>query len=66
MRAWQEQKFDPSRPVYARKKLIADGVLYMPNKHIDWLERGLNPRRIRQMFDAHYVVQPAPAEVVAE
>lgn len=58
MRAWEERKFDPSLPVFARKKLVADGQTYLPKQEIDWQARGMPMRRIRQMFDANYVTQP--------
>ena len=47
-----EQKFDPSRPVVARKYFIANGRKYAPGAELDWRKLGIAQRRVLQMFEA--------------
>lgn len=47
-----ERKFDPARPVYARKYFIASGRKYVPGDAFDWKAAMVTPRRAQQMFDA--------------
>lgn len=46
------QKFDPSRPVFARKHFIANGHRYEPGMSLPWRNIGVSQRRIAQMFEA--------------
>ena len=59
-----ERKFDPSRPVVARKYFIASGRKYSPGEPFDWRSAMVNPRRAQQMFDAgkltHKDKEPTP------
>jgi len=47
-----ELKFDPSRPVFARKYFIANGRKYAPGAPLDWRSASISQRRVAQMFDA--------------
>ena len=47
-----ERKFDPARPVVARKYFIASGRKYVPGDVFDWRGAMVTPRRAQQMFDA--------------
>lgn len=57
-----ERKFDPARPVVARKYFIASGRKYVPGDVFDWRGAMVTPRRAQQMFDAgklmHTTVEP--------
>ena len=59
-----ERKFDPARPVYARKYFIASGRKYVPGDAFDWKAAMVTPRRAQQMFDAgkltHKDKEPIP------
>lgn len=47
-----ERKFDPSRPVFARKFFIANGRKFTPGAELDWRKLGVAQRRVQQMFEA--------------
>lgn len=47
-----ERKFDPARPVYARKYFIAAGRKFAPGDLFDWRAAMVTPRRALQLFDA--------------
>ena len=47
-----ERKFDPSRPVVARKYFTANGRKYVPGAPLDWRSASISQRRVAQMFDA--------------
>lgn len=70
-----ERKFDPARPVVARKYFIASGRKYAPGDVFDWRSAMVNPRRAQQMFDAGKITHndkiqakpaPEPAKVIVE
>jgi len=47
-----ERKFDPARPVFARKYFTANGRKYAPGAPLDWRSASISQRRVMQMFDA--------------
>lgn len=47
-----ERKFDPARPVVARKYFTANGRKYVPGAQLDWRSASISQRRVMQMFDA--------------
>ena len=47
-----ERKFDPARPVFARKYFTANGRKYAPGAPLDWRSASISQRRVAQMFDA--------------
>ena len=46
-----ERKFDPTRPVFARKYFVANGHKYVPGMELDWQRLSISQRRVKQMFD---------------
>lgn len=70
-----ERKFDPARPVLARKYFIANGHKFIPGAELDWRKMGIAQRRVMQMFDAGKIthndkimveVTPEPVEITVE
>jgi len=70
-----ERKFDPSRPVVARKYFTANGRKYAPGAPLDWRSASISQRRVAQMFDAGKLIHndkmavetaPKEPEVVVE
>ena len=58
-----ERKFDPSRPVVARKYFIASGRKYAPGEAFDWKAAMVTPRRAQQMFDAGKITHNDKIEI---
>jgi len=50
-----ERKFDPSKPVYARKAFTANGNKIAGGQQFDWKKLAVAQRRVLQMFEAGYL-----------
>lgn len=56
-----ERIFDPARPVFVRRFLVAAGRHLNPGDVFSWRQWALNERRVRQLFDAGKLTHtPAP------
>ena len=72
-----ERKFDPARPVFARKYFTANGHRYEPGMRFPWASTGVSQRRAMQMFEAGTLTHsaddkptvdatPEPVEIAVE
>ena len=61
-----ERKFDPARPVFARKYFMANGRRYAPGAPLDWRSASISQRRVAQMFDAGKLIHNDKPEVTVE
>jgi hypothetical protein len=59
-----ERKFDPSRPVVARKYFTANGRKYAPGAPLDWRSASISQRRVMQMFDAGKLIHNDKMDVI--
>ena len=50
-----ERKFDPSKPIYARKAFTANGNKVAGGQQFDWKKLAVAQRRVLQMFEAGYL-----------
>jgi len=72
VRRLPERVFNPSEPLVATKSFRANGRHYKPGDAFDWKKQSLDQRRVRQMFDARYLVaaseyeQPKPKKTKVE
>jgi hypothetical protein len=55
-----ERIFDPARPVFVRRFLVAAGRHLNPGDAFSWRQWALNERRVRQLFDAGKLTHDAP------
>lgn len=60
-----ERKFDPARPVYARKTFTANGRKLTPGTELDWKKLAVDQRRVRNMFDTGYIGHDEPKAATA-
>jgi len=51
-----ERVFNPSEPLVAAKSFRANGRHYKPGDAFEWKKQSLDQRRVRQMFDARYLI----------
>jgi hypothetical protein len=63
-----ERKFDPSKPVYARKAFTANGNKIAGGQKFDWKKLAVAQRRVLQMFEAGYLyhADSKPVNVTVE
>ncbi len=63
-----ERKFDPSKPVYARKAFTANGNKIAGGQQFDWKKLAVAQRRVLQMFEAGYLyhADSKPVNVTVE
>jgi hypothetical protein len=63
-----ERKFDPSKPVYARKAFTANGNKVAGGQQFDWKKLAVAQRRVLQMFEAGYLyhADSKPVNVTVE
>lgn len=63
-----ERKFDPSKPVYARKAFTANGNKIAGGQQFDWKKLAVAQRRALQMFEAGYLyhADSKPVNVTVE
>ena len=59
-----ERKFDPARPVVARKYFTANGRKYAPSALFDWRKDAISQRRVAQMFDAGKLIHNDKMDVI--
>jgi len=59
-----ERKFDPARPVFARKYFTANGRKYVPGTPLDWRSASISQRRVAQMFDAGKLIHNDKMDVI--
>ena len=59
-----ERKFDPARPVFARKYFTANGRKYAPGTPLDWRSASISQRRVAQMFDAGKLIHNDKMDVI--
>jgi len=59
-----ERKFDPARPVFARKYFTANGRKYAPGAPLDWRSASISQRRVAQMFDAGKLIHNDKMDVI--
>ncbi len=55
-----ERVFDPARPVFVRRFLVAAGRHLNPGEKFLWGQWAVNERRVRQLFDAGKLTHDAP------
>jgi len=63
-----ERKFDPSKPIYARKAFTANGNKIAGGQQFDWKKLAVAQRRVLQMFEAGYLyhADSKPVNVTVE
>ena len=63
-----ERKFDPSKPIYARKAFTANGNKIAGGHQFDWKKLAVAQRRVLQMFEAGYLyhADSKPVNVTVE
>ena len=63
-----ERKFDPSKPIYARKAFTANGNKIAGGQQFDWKKLAVAQRRVLQMFEAGYLyhADSKPVNVIVE
>ena len=55
-----ERRFDPARPLFVRRFLVAAGRHLNPGVAFSWHQWALNERRVRQLFDAGKLTHDTP------